>query len=231
MRRAIFNVRTFGPFCSSCGVMPRSVACASKQSRDHGLCSMKRWQWSKCPGTYINFGPPENLQELEFFWQKKREKSQDLKTCLYFFEWTLGGIMSLCLNFANLVIVVHVFQTFEFLLPTFVYAGEDLSVRNQNLEGLLDDVLAKNQLSRTAELPQWSDLLQLSRKHVWKMTAFHQLVKFCNMFFSKKGFPPLWWNSPRIFLLLELVFFSKNVSSQFNPKLFFVLRTTISLPA
>ena len=74
--------------------------------------------------------------------------------------------MSLCLNFANLVIVVHVFQTFEFLLPTFVYAGEDLSVRNQNLEGLLDDVLAKNQLSRTAELPQWSDLLQLSRKHV-----------------------------------------------------------------
>lgn len=67
------------------------------------------------------------------------------------------------LHTANLATVVHVIQTLGFFLPTFVYEGEDLSVRNQNLEGLLDDVLAKNQLSRTAELLQWSDLLQLSR--------------------------------------------------------------------
>lgn len=176
MRRAIFNARTFGPFCSSYGVMPRSVACASKPSRDHGLCSMKRWQWSKCPGTYINFGLPESLQEIVFFCifcQKKRKGR-----VLFSFSISIGVSIQLCLYFytANLGIVVHVIQTLGFFLPTYVYAGEDLSVRNQNLEGLLDDVLAKNQLGRTTELPQWSDLLQLSRQ-----------TFFCNDDFSATG--------------------------------------------
>ena len=164
MRRAIFNARTFGPLCSSCGVMPRSVACASKPSWDHGLCSMKRWQWSKCPGTYINFGLPESLQEMDLWilCQKKREKRESSVFLLYF-NRGLHATLSLLLYTANLGIVVHVIQTLGSFLPTFVYAGEDLSVRNQNLEALLDDVLAKNHLGRTTELPQWSDLLQLSR--------------------------------------------------------------------
>ena len=94
---------------------------------------------------------------------QKREKKESPVFLLYF-NRGIHATLSLLLYAANLDIVVHVFQTLGFFLPTFVYTGEDLSVRNQNLEGLLDDVLAKNHLGRTTELPQWSDLLQLSRQ-------------------------------------------------------------------
>lgn len=101
------------------------------------------------------------------------KKERKMESFVFFLYLIRGIHTTLSLHTANLAIVVHVFQTLGFFLPTFVYAGEDLSVRNQNLEGLLDDVLAKNQLSRTTELPQWSDLLQLCRQNMFfSMMAF-----------------------------------------------------------
>ena len=98
-----------------------------------------------------------------FFWYFLSKKERKRESSVFFLYFNRGIHTTLSLHTANLGTVVHVIQTLGSFLPTFVYEGEDLSVRNQNLEGLLDDVLAKNQLSRTAELLQWSDLLQLSR--------------------------------------------------------------------
>ena len=129
-------------------------------------------------------------------------------------------LFKLLVDTANLGIVAHVFQTLELLLPTFVYAGEDLSVRNQNLEGLLDDVLAKNQLSRTAELPQWSDLLQLSRQNIVFNDGFPPPGEVATRFFPTKRVSATLLELAPNLPFVGTCFFSKNVSSQFNPKLF-----------